>query len=160
MRRPRSSSLIRASAPDDLALEARDLGSEQRARRHGGVAIRLEAGDRLGRLSRQIFPAAFERRSGADLEIGNPGIGGVEAPAFLLIPGDRQCQRPLGAVDSGGRIAHLLVEDEKGVAALQFFSRGSHAAPEKRQNRFEHLQLPVMSNAHESDIAELERRSR
>jgi hypothetical protein len=43
--------------------------------------------------------------------------------------------------------------DEKGVAALQLFSRRSNAAPEKRENRFEHWSLPVMSIAHELAIA-------
>ena len=137
----------------DVALEARDLRGEQRPRGHRGVAVGLEAGNRFGGLPREIFPAAVECRGGADFEIGDAGIGGVEAPALLLVLGDRQGQRPLGAVDGGGRIAHLLVEDEKGIAALQFFSRCSHAAPEKRQNRFEHLQLPVMSIAHGLDIA-------
>jgi hypothetical protein len=32
----------------------------------------------------------------------------------------------------------LLIENEERVAALQFFSGGSHAAPEERQNCFEH----------------------
>ena len=63
-------------------------------------------------------------------------------------------QHALGALDGGGCIAHLLVENEERVAALQLFSGGSHAAPEQRQNRFEHLQLPVMSIAHESVVPE------
>jgi hypothetical protein len=70
--------------------------------------------------------------------------GGVEAAALLLIAGDRQRQRALGPLDRRGGVAHLLVEDQKRRAVLQFFSRRSHAAPEKRQNSFEHLQLPVL----------------
>jgi hypothetical protein len=132
-----------------MALETRDFGCEQRPCGHRRVTVRLEAGDRLGGLSREIVAAAIECGGSADFEIVDAGIGGVETPSLLLILGDRQCQRPLGALDGGGRVAHLLVENEERVAALQFFSRGSHAAPEERQNSFEHLQLPVMSIAHE-----------
>ena len=57
-------------------------------------------------------------------------------------PRDRQRQRALGAFDGRGRIAHLLVENEERRAVFQFFSRCSHAAPEERQNSFEHWQLP------------------
>ena len=101
-------------------------------------------GDRLCRFAREILPAAIERGGGAEFEIGDAGIGGVETAALLLILGDRQRQRPLGALDGGSRIAHLLVEDQKRRAVFQFFPRGSHAAPEERQNSFEHLQLPVL----------------
>ncbi len=41
-------------------------------------------------------------------------------------------------------VTHLLIEDEKGIAVFQFFSRGSHAAPKERQNSFEHWWLPVL----------------
>jgi hypothetical protein len=91
------------------------------------------AGDLLGGVSCEIFPAAIERGCGPDLEIGNPGIGGVEPPSLLLILGDGQRQRSLGAIEGRGRVAHLLIEDEERIAALQFFPRGSHAAPEERQ---------------------------
>ena len=132
----------------DLALEPGDFAGEQRPRGHRGIPLRFEIGNRRRGFPGKIFPATIERRGGAGFEIGNAGIGGVEASALLLIPGDCQGQRPLGALDRSRRVAHLLIEDEKGIAALQFFSRNSHAAPEERQNRFEHLHLPVMSIAH------------
>ena len=145
--------MISASPHGDLALQAADFGSEQRPRRHRGIPLRFETGNRFRRFTGEIFPAAIECRGGANFQIGDPGIGGVEAPALLLVLGDRQRQRPLGAVNGGGRIAHLLVEDEKGIAALQFFFDDSHAAAEEGQNRFEHFQLPVMSIAQGLDIA-------
>src|SRR5206468_3753523 len=95
-----------------------------------------------------------------DFEIGDPGIGGVEAAAFLLVLRNGERQRPLAALDGGRRITHLLVEYEKGRAVLQFLPRCSHAAPEERQNSFEHLRLPVMSIAHELLVAYLEHCSR
>ena len=137
----------------DLALQAPDFRSEQGTRGHRGVAVGFEIGDLVRRFAGEILAAAVERGSGADLEIGDAGVSGLEPAAFLLVLRDGKCQRPLAALDGGCRIAHLLIEDEKGIAALQFFSRYSHAAPEERQNCFEHLQLPVMSIAHELDIA-------
>ena len=95
-------------------------------------------GDRLRGLAGEIFPAAIKCCGGADFEIGDPGIGGVETAAFLLIACDRQRQRALGTFDGRGRIAHLLVENEKRRAVFQFFPGGSHTAPEERQNSFEH----------------------
>lgn len=128
-------------------------GGEQRPRRHRGIPLGFEIGNRRRRFAGEIFPATIERGGGAGFQVGNAGVGGVEAPALLLVGGDRQGQRPLGTLDRNRRIAHLLVEDEKGIAALQFFSGDSHAAAEECQNRFEHLQLPVMSIAHGLDIA-------
>jgi len=111
-----------------VAPEPRDLASEQGPGSHGGVAVRLQRGDRRGRFARQIFPATIESRGGADFQIGDAGVGGVETPALLPIAGDRQRQRPLGPLDGCGRIAHLLIEDEESLAALEFFFRHSHAA--------------------------------
>ena len=144
MRRPRSSSVIRASALATWRFMRRDFGREQRSRGHRGVAVGLEIGDRLCRLAGEIFPAAIECGGGADFEIGDAGVGGVETTALLLVAGDRQRQRALGAFDGRRRIAHLLVENEQRRAVFQFFSRGSHAAPEERQNSFEHWWLPVL----------------
>ncbi|MEY9144853.1 hypothetical protein ABIF00_002837 [Bradyrhizobium elkanii] len=84
----------------------------------------------------------LECRRRAYLEIGDPGVGGVEPAAFLLVAGDRQRQGPLRAVDGGGGIAHLLVEDDQRCPVLQFLLRCCHAAAEKRQNSFEHLVTP------------------
>ena len=92
----------------------------------------------------EILAAAVERRGGAGFEIGDAGVGGVEPAALLLVLRDRQRQRPLAALDGRGRIAHLLVEDQKRRAVFQFFSRGGHAAAEERQNSFEHWLLPVL----------------
>ena len=135
---------MRASALATWRLHARDLGSEQRPRGHRGVAVGFEIGDRLRRLAGEIFPAAIEGGGGADFEVGDPGVGGVETAAFLLVAGDRQRQRALGTFDGRAGIAHLLVENEKRRAVFQFFLRGSHAAPEERKNSFEHRWLPVL----------------
>ncbi len=70
-------------------------------------------GDRFGGFPRKIFPAAIEGGGRAEFEIGDAGVGRVETAALLLILGDRQRQRPLGALDGRGRVAHLLVEDQK-----------------------------------------------
>ena len=128
----------------DLALQPRDLRSEQRARGHRGVAVGFEIGDLLRRFAGEILAAAVERRGGAEFEIGDAGVGGVEPAALLLVLRDGERQRPLAALDGGSRIAHLLVEDEKRRAVFQFFSGGSHAAPEKRQNSFEHWSAPCL----------------
>jgi len=133
-----------AQAIANLALHARDFRREQGSRRHRGVAVGFEIGNRLCRLAGEIFPTTIKCRGGADFEIGDPGIGDVETAAFLLVAGDRQRQGALGALDGRGRIAHLLVENEKRRAVFQFFSRGSHAAPKERQNSFEHWWLPVL----------------
>ena len=121
-----------------MALHAGDLRGKQRARGHRGVAVGLEVGNRLRRFAGEIFAAAIECCGGADFEIGDPGVGGVETATFLLVACDRQRQHALGTFDGRCRIAHLLVENEKRRAVFQFFARGSHAAPEERQNSFEH----------------------
>ena len=122
----------------DLALHAGDFRSKQRSRGHRRVAVGFEIGDRLRCFAGEIFPAAIERGGGADFEIGDAGVGGVETAALLLVACDRQRQRALGTLHGRGRIAHLLVENEQRRAVFQFFPRCSHAAPEKRQNSFEH----------------------
>ncbi len=114
----------------DLALHPRDLRSKQRACGHRGVAVGFEVGDGVRGLAGEIFPAGIKGCGGAHFEIGDPGVGGVEPAALLLIAGDRQRQRPLGTFHGRGRVAHLLVEDQKRRAVFQFFSRCSHAAPE------------------------------
>ena len=96
----------------------------------------------------EILAAAVERRDRAGLEIGDAGDGRLELAAFLLVLCNGQRQRPLAALDGGGRIAHLLVEDQKGRAVLQLLAGGGHAAAEKCHYGLEHLQLPVMSVAH------------
>jgi len=106
-----------------------------------GEAVIVPPGLKSGvnrRLAGEIFPSAIECGGSADFEIGDPGIGGVKTTAFLLVACDRQRQCALGTFDGCRRIAHLLVENEKRRAVFQFFPSGSHAAPEKRQNSFEH----------------------
>ena len=142
-RRPRSRSVIRASALATWRFRRVISEANNVARGHRGVAVGFEIGDRLRRLAGEILPAAVERGGGAQFEIGDAGIGGVETAAFLLILGDRQRQRPLGTLDGGGRIAHLLVEDKKRRTVFDFLPADSHAAPENRQNSFEHWSLPA-----------------
>ena len=60
----------------------------------------------------------------------------------LRVAGDREGQRPLRAVDGGGGITHLLVEDDQRGPVLQFLFRCRHAAAENCQNGFEHLVAP------------------
>jgi hypothetical protein len=55
----------------------------------------------------QIFASAVERCGGAEFEIGDPGVGGIQPPASPLVLGS-----PAPAsltVDGSRRIAHLLV---------------------------------------------------
>ena len=134
----------RAFRAGHVTLQPRDFLGEQGSRGHRGIAVGFQARDRLRRFPREIVAAAIECRGCAQFEIGDPRIGGVETAALLLVLGDRQRQRPLAALDGRGRIPHLLVEDEKGRAVLQFLPRCSHAAPEERQNSFEHWLLPVL----------------
>ena len=138
MRRPRSSSVMRASAPATWRFMPRDFRSKQGSRGHRRVAVGLEIGDRLGCFAGEIFPAAIECGGGADFEIGDAGVGGVETAALLLVACDRQRQRALGPFDGRAGIANLLVENEQRRAVFQFFPRCRHAAPEERQNSFEH----------------------
>ncbi len=118
-----------------MALQPGDLRGEQRARGHRGIALGFEIGDRLRGFAGEVLPTAFERRRGAHLEIGDPGVGGLEPPAFLLVAGDRQCQGPLRAVDGRGRIAHLLIEDDQRGAILQFSSAAA-TVPRKSVKQF------------------------
>ena len=67
----------------DVAPEPGDFGGKQRPRGHRGIAICLKRGDRFGGLPGQIFPAAFQGSGRANLQISNPGIGGVEASALV-----------------------------------------------------------------------------
>ena len=103
-----------------MALQPRNLLGKQRARGHRGIAVGLEIGDRLRGFPRKILAATVECGGGADFEIGDACVGGVEPAALLLVLRNGERQRPLAALDGGGRIAHLLVEDEKGRAVLQF----------------------------------------
>ena len=118
------------------------------------VAIGLQACDGFGGILGEILAATVERRNRTGLEIGDAGDGRLELAAFLLVLGDRQRQRPLAALDGGGRVAHLLVEDQKGRTVFQFLARGRHAAAEKCHYGLEHLLLPVMSAAHRWFVAE------
>ena len=76
----------------------------------------------------EIVAFAVESCDRANLEIGDLRLDGVEPPALLLVLGDGERQCPLGPLDRRRRVAHLLIEDEKGSAALQLFSGGSDGA--------------------------------
>ena len=136
-----------------MALETCHLGGEQGPRRHRAIAVGLQIGDRLRGLLREVFAAAIERRRGPHFEIGDARVGGVEPATLLLVLGDRQRQAPLASLDCGRRIAHLLIENEQCGAVFQFLFGGSHTAAEQCQNGLEHCVLPVMSVAHELDVA-------
>ena len=99
---------------------------------------------------------ALERRAklredlvlAAEKSVATGGLAGLKT---------RDLARQIGCANGA---VYNLVEDEKGRAVFQFLPRCSHAAPEERQNSFEHLQLPVMSIAHELVVAYFEHCSR
>jgi hypothetical protein len=132
----------------DVPLQPDDLGREQRACRQRRVAIGLQARDGFCGIVGEILAAAVERRDRARLEIGDAGDGRLELATFLLVLRDRQRQGPFAALEGGGGVAHLLIEDQKGRPVFQLLARGGHAAAEKCHYGLEHLKLPVMSVAH------------
>ena len=146
----------------DVALQPGDLGREQvraPSSPHRGRPRdrRSPAAASLARSSRPPSSAAVARVSRSAMR----AIGRLEPAAFLLVLRDRQRQRPLAALDGGGRVAHLLVEDQKRRPVFQFLARGSHAAAEKRQNSFEHLLAPCYERCSQMVCSSnLEHRSR
>src|SRR3954447_18549210 len=152
-RRPRSSSVMRACAlatcrfsrAISVANSARAVSAASRSASRPAMASAAS----LARSSRPPSSAA----TAAGLEIGDAGDGRLELASFLLILRDRQRQGPFTALDGGGRVAHLLIEDQKGCPVFQLLAGGGHAAAEKCHYGLEHRWLPVMSVAHRWFVA-------
>ena len=137
----------RLGVGDDPA-QAGGLGGEHAL---GGPArglLGLQAGDGLGGLRGEVFPAGGERLAGAVLQVGDALGRLLQARRLLRLLGHGEGQGAAGAAQGSGGVPDLLVQERQRVMVRHGLGRFGRAAAEKGHEKLEHLEHLHMNIVH------------